>query len=111
MTMTVPALEPSTILVRLIEAAERAVCCRPTEELHDLGIAVGELREPVGAPLSRAPVVLMAALMALHFGQGAGWRVVIGALLPMLRDDLSRVIEARKRPLEPDAGAYRGGGR
>jgi hypothetical protein len=103
--------DPSSILVRLIEAAERTACCRPVTDLNELGELVGELRSPVGAPLSRAPVVLMAVLMANRTGPLASWGVVAAALLPMLREDLTRVMEARRRPLEPDAGAYRGGHR
>lgn len=107
--------DPSTTLIRLIDAAERTVCCRPIEhELADLTEAVGALRSPVGAPLSRAPVVLLTVLMAIRTQQGApeSWRVVVAALLPMLRDDLARVIEERKRPLPPDpASGYRGGHR
>jgi hypothetical protein len=105
--------DPSSVLIRLIEAAERTVCCRPImHDIGELGEAVGELRSPVGAPLSRAPAVLMAVLTAMRAapGAGSGWSVVAAALLPMLREDLTRVIEERRRPLDPDpASSYRGG--
>jgi hypothetical protein len=102
----------SSILIRLIDAAERAVCCRPVQELAELCDLVKEMQSPVGAALSPAPVFLSDALVIIgrDRDQETLWRVVIGALLPMVRNDLLRVMEARRQPLEPDT-AYRGGHR
>lgn len=114
--MIAPPPDPSSILIRLIDAAERVVCCRPAYiELPELAASIGDLQSPVGAPLSPAPALLMQALAALAQGRYADqvtvWRMIAGALLPLVRDDLTRVIEARKRRIEPDVGTYRGGGR
>ena len=101
--------DPSSILIRLIDAAERTVCCRPPgQDTHELGTLVRDLQPPVGAPLSPAPKLLATALLAV-LNEGDAWRVVVATLLPIVREDLSRVMEARKQRIEPDA--YRGGHR
>lgn len=103
--------EVSIILTRLIDAAERVVCCRPPNldevvaEATDL-----HLRSPVGIVISHAPDLLMRGLYAAADRRyETEWRMIVGALLPMVRADLSRVVEARRRPLEPDtASQFRG---
>lgn len=102
--MTAPAPEVSSVLIRLIDAAERVVCCRPAYvELPELALLIADLQSPAGVPLSPAPALLMQALLAAGPDQVTAWRMIVGALLPMVRDDLSRVIEARRRPAVPDS--------
>lgn len=104
-----PAPDVSSVLLRLIDAAERVVCCRSPVPDCDLAPEISHLQSPVGAPLSAAPGLLLGALIAFNIAPDkATWRMIIGCLLPLVRDDLGRVIEARKRPLEPDQQAYRG---
>lgn len=97
----------SSILIRLIDAAERAVCCRPAYiELAELAPLVADLQPPAGAALSPAPALLMQALLAgggRDGGEVTVWRAIIGALLALVRDDLSRVIEARRQQPATDA--------
>lgn len=105
--------DPSSTLLRLIDWAERAICCRASatlSELEELERQIGKMQPPVGAVLSRAPVLLTVALLETYRGAhwDRRWMLVIGVLLPMVRDDLSNIIEARRRPLEPDAPYHRG---
>lgn len=98
----------STLLIHLIDAAERAICCRqpiPHDMLIELEPQIATLQSPVGAPLSPAPDLLMRALLEVSRTRGgaSAWLMIAGCLLPVVRDDLSRVIEARKQPAATDA--------
>ena len=106
--MSAPTPDVSSTLLRLIDVAERVVCARASgvnAELRELWPQMDSLRSPVGAPLSCAPRLLWRALIdatAARADQATAWRMVVGTLLPLVRDDFSRVIEARKQPLEQD---------
>jgi hypothetical protein len=108
--------EVSATLIHLIDVAERTLCYRqqltPTD-FAEFAHEVMAMPTPVGVLMSPAPRELVAALG--YFWRGtefhrALWLIVIAALLQLVRNDLSQVIEARRRPLEPDtryAGARR----
>ncbi len=104
----------SGTLNQLIDVAERTLCCRQRispDGFEELLADVRDMRPPVGAVLSEAPRVLIGALAALWASpepQRPLWLMTIAALLQLVRADLSQVIEARRRPLEPDAVRYAG---
>lgn len=107
--------EVSATLVRLIDVAERTLCCRQRlfpAAFDELVAEVNALQPPVGAMLSDAPSILVSVLAAFwgapESAQQGLWLNAVAALLRLVRSDLSHVIEARKRPLESDA--YRTGG-
>jgi hypothetical protein len=107
--------EISSTLNQLIDVAERALICRQRimpDGFEDFVDAIAAIQAPVGATLSDAPRHLVAVLGSFWRSPDAQrplWLMTIAALLQLVRDDLGHVIEARKRPLEPDT-AYRTGG-
>lgn len=97
--------DTSSVLLRLIDTAERTICVRqtPDVDLAELERAVCTL-----AQFYDAAALLACALRALdrvraEDAPASAWRMVIGCLLPLARAELSRVIEARK--LTPAADA------
>lgn len=108
--------EVSTALNQLIDVAERTLCCRQPlmpAGFDDFAAEVGRMQTPVGAVISDAPgllVALLARFWATNEAQRPLWLMAIAALLQLVRNDLSHVIEARRRPLDPDATYRTGGG-
>ena len=71
------------------------------------------MHSPVGAVLSDAPGLLLEALASFWRAtehQRPLWLAAVAVLLQITRHDLSQVIEARRRPLEPDTTYRTGGG-
>lgn len=109
--------EVSATLVRLIDVAERTLCCRQMlfpAAFDELAAEVNTLQPPVGVALSEAPAILVTVLAAFWGStarsQQGLWLNAVAALLQLVRADLSQVIEARRRPLEPESTYRTGGG-
>jgi hypothetical protein len=109
--------EASGTLNGLIDIAERTLCCRQRitpGDFDDFSREVAALQPPVGVTLSDAPRNLVAVLMCFWQSPDAQrplWMTAIAALLQLVRGDLSQIIEARRRPLEPEPNTtYRTGG-
>jgi hypothetical protein len=106
--------EVSSALNKLIDVAEKALICRQRifpEGFEELVAEVRDLQPPVGVALSHAPDVLITVLARLWQspeGQRPLWLMAVAALLQLVRADLSQVIEARRRPLDPDTVKYAG---
>jgi hypothetical protein len=104
----------SHILVQLIDVAERTLCCRQhltPADFAEFAQEVMAVQPPVGVMTSAAPRELVAALGYFWRSpepQRPLWLVVIAALLQLVRNDLSQIIEARRQPLEPDTVNYSG---
>jgi hypothetical protein len=108
--------EISACLNQLIDVAERTLCCRQKlspPDFEEFAAEVRAIQPPVGTVLSEAPRNLIAVLACLWQSpepQRPVWMTVVAALLQLVRNDLSQVIEARRRPLEPDTTYRTGGG-
>jgi hypothetical protein len=106
--------EVSATLIRLIDVAERTLCCRQQlipGDFAEFAQEVTAVQPPVGVAISAAPRELIAALG--YFWRSPApqrplWLMVVAAFLQLVRDDLSQIIEARRQPLEPDAMKYSG---
>ena len=106
--------EASSTLNGLIDVAERTLCCRQRgtpADFDDFAREVSALQPPVGVTFSDAPRNLVALLMCFWQSpdvQRPLWMTAIAAILQLVRGDLSQIIEARRRPIEPDAAQYAG---
>jgi len=106
----------SRTLVQLIDVAERTLCCRQPlspEGFSDFTREVTVMPPPVGVTLSEAPRNLCAVLASFWQSpepQRPLWLTAIAALLQIVRSDLSQIVEARRRPLEPETTYRTGGG-
>jgi hypothetical protein len=106
----------SGTLNKLIDVAERSLCCRQNgapANIDEIACEVANMHSPVGVVLSDAPGLLLEALASFWRAaehQRPLWLMAAAALLQITRHDLSQVIEARRRPLEPDTTYRTGGG-
>lgn len=103
------------VLLKLIDAAERAVTLRAAgpDDPDALGAMVDAITCPVGVVLSGAHPMLMDAMTAARTSGDERWLMIAGALIPMVRSDLAACHAARRQKLDDDpTESYRrtGGG-
>lgn len=101
----------SNLLIRLLDAAERAVTRRgdaiEAELLYDEVKVFADMPAPDGRFIGDYERVLADVLVKMERARGfgehvTGWAQVAGVLIPLVRENLSRAIEARRVPLKSD---------
>jgi hypothetical protein len=110
-------LDGPTVLIRLIDGAERLITARTAmlEGLDELSAQIDTLSDTSHWPacVGDEAVMLATAMRNANNSSGAkgdAWRMIIGALLPLVRAALGKGIEERRSTAarsDPDA-QYRG---
>jgi len=97
----VPKPDPSTLLKQLIDTADRVFNrnALPNEHFGTLALAIASERGMTSSYIGDEAMMLVTATRNCAYGgtsQKKDWAMIGGALLPMVRDALGRLIEDRR---------------